>query len=974
MTYSTVPGSGPPLLVGRSRERSLLRTQLSAALAGQGGLVILGGEAGIGKTTLAQDASREAGAAGALVLTGHCYDGAETPPYGPWVELLEQFRALPDRSSDLSSIAEPRLTHSSSQAALFGEVRGFLGAIARGQPLVILMDDVHWADNASLDLLRFVARPLTSVPILLLITYRSDEVTREHPLYRLVPLLVREALAVRIDLSPLGNDDVCALINHTYQLPAVDTSRLAAYLQERAEGNPFFLGELLQSLEGTVLLPTATRGWALGALADIRVPVLLRQVIDARLERLGTEADALLAVAAIIGQVVPLALWAAVGETTEEALIRLVEQAVATRIIDATEDGLAVRFVHALIREALYEGVLPPRRRVRHRQIAEALIAQGTAPDPDAVAYHFSKAGDPRAVDWLIRAGERARWALAWGTATQRFEAALALLEGDDSATNERGWLRFRLAMLRRFSDPGAEVASLEEAERLGHATGDQALVAYTRSYQGMLRCISGDFRRGIAAEEAGIALLDALPPADRARLATFDTASDPLDAQNGRGDLTLALGESGRFAQARELGEQIISLPVEQTSGSRGDAYSGLGYAYAAFGQPEAARRAFTLAREIFRAADHRTMVTASLLDELMLVTLPYQADQPHTRQRVEAELAESFAALDDVFNQRSMRTARVVSRVLDGAWVEAFATFEQDRRQHARLVVPTLLAPIVRLLGQATAAWSMVHEGLPAGPDTAPEDSAGYTLPLRTLPVTLALDAGDLNAARQWLAALDRWLGWSGSVLGRADAHLCWAAYHRAVGDLGQARARTMQALAAASAPRQPLALLATHRLLGELDLAAGRLIDAEAQLTAALALAETCGARHDRALTLLAQAELFRVRGDIPAARAHLDTVRSICTPLGATLTLGQADALEARLLTPAAAPARVLPASLTTRETEVLQLLATGLTNAEIARQLSLSPRTVDAHLTTIYGKLGVANRGAAIRLALDHGLR
>ncbi len=285
-------------------------------------------------------------------------------------------------------------------------------------------------------------------------------------------------------------------------------------------------------------------------------------MIDARLARLGADADALLTVAAVIGQVVPLALWAAVGETTEESLLPLVERAVEARVIVAAPDGLTVRFAHALIREALYEGVLPPRRRVWHRQIAEALLAQGTAPDPDAVAYHLSQASDPRAVVWLTRAGERAQRAFAWRTATLRFEAALALLEGDDSALNERGWLRFRLALLRRFANPGAEIASLEEAERLGQATGDRALVAYARFHQGMLHCQGADFRRGIAAEEAGIAMLDALSPADRARLAALDTTSDPLDAQNGRGELTLAMAENWRLAQARTLGEHIISLP----------------------------------------------------------------------------------------------------------------------------------------------------------------------------------------------------------------------------------------------------------------------------------------------------------------------------------------------------------------------------------------------------------------------------
>ena len=773
VTRSSAPGGRPPLLVGRSRERGLLHAQLGAALSGRGGLVILSGEAGIGKTTLAEDACHEASAAGALVLKGNCYDRAETPTYGPWVEVLDQVGALVDRSPAMRSIAGPDITRSPSQAVFFGEVRDFFLALAREQPLVIMLDDLHWSDNASLELLRFVARRLASVPILLLTAYRSDEVPRQHPLHWLLPVLVREALAVRIDLSSLADDDVRAMIGHNYALPPEDTSRLAAYLQSWAEGNPFYIGELLRSLEGAALSPSEEGGWELGTLADIRVPMLLRQVIDARLTRLGAQADTLLSVAAVIGQVVPLDLWATVSETTEDSLLPLVESAVEARVLDAAPDGLTVRFAHALIHEALYESVMPPRRRGLHRKIAEALMAQSPVPDPDAVAYHFCQAGDGRAVHWLTRAGERARWSLAWGTATLRFEAALALLNGDDTALNERGWLRFRLALLRRFVDPGAGAASLEEAERLGHATNDQALIAYARFYQGMLRCMCGDFQQGIAAEEAGIAMLDALSPADRDRLAALDTTGDPLDAQNGRGDLTLALGESGRFAQAIALGEQIISQPPEQTGGSRGDAYYGLAYAYAAFGRPDAARQAFTLARETFRADDHRSMVTASLFDELMVVLLPYLADQPQERKRVEAELAESFTALDDVFDQRSFRSAGVVSRVLEGAWTEAFTVFEQSSLRYTRLVITTLLAPLARHQGNSALAWSLVHDGLPSGPHTAPEVTSGYILPLRTLAVTLSIDAGNRDAARQWLAAHDRWLNWSVSIpipIGRA------------------------------------------------------------------------------------------------------------------------------------------------------------------------------------------------------------
>ncbi|HEU5422661.1 MAG TPA: AAA family ATPase, partial [Nitrolancea sp.] len=423
---STFSGRTLPRLAGRDREQAVLRDRLSATLAGHGSLVLVGGEAGIGKTTLAEALCAEATSQGALVLVGHCYDLTETPPYGPWAEALA---AVP---RDAASPPTPDLAgenQATGREALFAAVRDYLAARSTDQALVLLLEDLHWADPASLDLLRAVARGVTGVPLLCVATYRSDELTRRHPLYQLLPVLVREARATRLDVRPLDAASLRLLVRH-YRLPERDEARLTGYLVERAEGNPFFAGELLRTLEEEGALRPDGDAWHLGDLAAIGVPSLLRQVIDARLDRLSGDGRVLLAAGAIVGQEVSLALWQVTSGADDETLATVMEAAQAAHLLVPTADG--ARFAHALIREALYEGTLPLRRRAWHLRCAEALLA-APAPDPDAVAHHLQRAGDPRAAEWLVRAGLRARGAVAWLTAAERFAGAAALLAGDAS-------------------------------------------------------------------------------------------------------------------------------------------------------------------------------------------------------------------------------------------------------------------------------------------------------------------------------------------------------------------------------------------------------------------------------------------------------------------------------------------------------------------------------------------------------------
>src|SRR5262249_21668389 len=204
--------------------------------------------------------------------------------------------------------------------------------------------------------------------------------TRLHPFYRQRPALVREAGGLRLDLRRLDGDALGDLVAGRFALPPADTARLVAYLERHAEGNPFFATELLRALQEELRLRPTGEGWSLAALDRVVMPSLLRQVIDGRVARLGEETRQPLAIAAVIGQEVALDLWAAVAGLGDEELLAIVEQAVEAHLLEAAPDGTRVRFVHALTREALYEGVLPPRRRLWHRQVEEVLAA-GANPD-----------------------------------------------------------------------------------------------------------------------------------------------------------------------------------------------------------------------------------------------------------------------------------------------------------------------------------------------------------------------------------------------------------------------------------------------------------------------------------------------------------------------------------------------------------------------------------------------------------------
>ena len=640
-----------PLMVGREPEQAHVREALAAAIAGQGRVLLIGGEAGIGKTTLVEDLALHAREQHALVLTGRCFDQSVTPPYGPWVEIARRYQPSGDLPPFPTFLDDAQaLAALGSQEHLFAAVTAFFIALAARQPLVLVLDDLHWADQGSLDLLRYLAREASEHRLLVLLTYRSDEVTRRHPLSQLVPLLVREAHAERLTLAPLDPDAVTTLVATRYPMAAADQVRLATWLAQRSAGHPLYLHELLRSLEEGHVLARHDDAWVVGDLGHVRVPSLVQGVIEARLARLGDDARAVLEIAAVIGQETSIDLWVAISGVPDALLADAVERATAAHIVEEVRDGAGFRFTHALIRETLYEGIGSLRRRALHRQIG-AVLACRPNPEPDAIATHFQQAADARAVPWLVLAGERAQQAYAWNTAVERYDAALTMLTAGDGDPGERGWLQYRIGRLERFRRPEEAIGHLDEALRLAAETDDHALAAATRYSQGLCRFYTGDLVTAIEDLAVGADLLEALPLEEQERLGLGVDAHGVPAITTPRGFLVLVLSTVGRLAEALRMGEAMREGEPAPSSlgelwlGALWGSLMGLGEAYALLGRVEEARDcAPTRSKHLSR---QRPLPDAGSVDQiqLQLLSIPYGTEHlaEHERLAAEAEAART-------------------------------------------------------------------------------------------------------------------------------------------------------------------------------------------------------------------------------------------------------------------------------------------------------------------------------------------
>lgn len=965
-------GSIPATLYGRDSELDTLRRCLGEALRGGGRLALVAGEAGIGKTTLVARIAQEAQEQGALVLSGQCYDLTTTPPYGPWVEILRGYvtgRGLPELPDALTS---PSLLDSiSGQDALFAELSAFLLAVAETSPLVLLLEDQHWADADSLEFLRSLARQLPKRRVLLLVTYRDNELTPGYPLYRYLPALVREAPVERVMLRRLGAEAVHLLTADRFHLPEQQQAALVAYLQRYAEGNPFFTDELLRALAHDSVLQHVDGGWVLGDPFPAQLPTIVKQVIHARVAELDDDAQRMLQIAAVIGVEVPLRLWTVVSDERDELLDRAVEQALTAQLMEETPDRAGLQFTHALVRETLYAALVLPRRRTWHRRIAEALVNEPNA-EPITVAHHFLAADDARAALWLVRAGDWAVRANATLDAVGHYERALQLLEDGGRELSEQARLLCTLAETYRYTDPRRALDYLGRAQDIIEVTGDRALGAVALWSRARVRGFLGESTREDLrqATDAWHALADE----DRLRVLSLGQGF-----AGNAGPFAQWLAHQGRYGEAIEIGEAVLAGygadPPARHRNEIGHALFALGLAYAGTGRPVDAGPAFERACRHFRGVRNHFIAAASLKWQIVEQALPYSASDPDITTRLLADYAAEWNQTKGFAVVEEARTLLPVFQplVLSGAWDDAYrAASSYQGVNFLRIDALVTLGEVERLRGRWDNARAWVDLGLPHGPssDLVSPFFVRF-LALHRLGAALALDRGRHAEVLRWLECHEDLLDWSGRLLDRAESALLWARYYAAMDEPDRAFETATRALAVASDPLQPLSMLAAHRLLGELEMLRGQYTEAGTHLERSLALAVACAAPFERALTLLSRAELLVAQHQVDDARSVLAEVAAICGPLGAQPALDRMAAIQTRL--PAQPQPGAAPGGLSPREIDVLRLVARGMTDIEVAAELFISPRTVAHHLQSIYNKLGISSRTAAAMFAFEHGL-
>ena len=988
--------STSPVLVGRGGELAVLDAALAPARRDGRSVVLVGGEAGVGKSRLVREFAARAQASGARVLAGGCVElGTDGLPFAPFTAVLRELvrdlgvdgvaGLLPGVTRDFARLlpefgaADSDADDIVARARLFEQVLGLLERLADDRPVVLLIEDAHWADRSTRDLLAFlVGRQQVLDGVLIIVTYRSDELHRTHPLRPLLAELGRLSWVERMDLPRLDRrhaDELVARILGREPEPS-----LADQVYQRAEGNPLFVEELLCDCTGGI---------------NAVLPESLRDLLLIAVQRLPDETQEVLRAASAGGQRNGHALLMAVTGLPDDALSRALRPAVEANVLTADADGYAFR--HGLIREAVMDDLLPGDHTRLHTRFAEALQADpGLVPPGRAVieqAHHWYAAHDTvGAMVSSWRAAAEAGRALAPAEQLTLLTRVLELWDKVRDAEQRIG--ASHLSVLEHAATVARAAGEDERGAAFASAALDEVDPAAEPVRAAMLLKTRAHLRKHTdkGAPRADLeAALDLVPPgvADSARaqvLLIMVKHAWPPRAPQASAAVDEALGLARQAGDgATEASALIEQAMIQARAGDEPVALETLGLARAVAG----------------RAGAYEPLLQAVINESHLL-----EGMGEHERA---AEVARAGIASAEGYGLARSSGAFLAINVAEplvslGRWDEATEVIAHalalSPERHIRAALQQLAGEVALRRGDlpgaaesAAAAWTALG-ALGAGDCGSDGPYSGqYRIPLVRLNLELSLAEGKPADA---LAVAD------------TAGHLDLADDPRYAWPLLASAARTVTSLARAGrgdgalAARAADLLARLNTLAGQLSVLgpvqrAGRLAfrsealraqaageagqaapDMLAAFDAAVAAWERVGQPYPRAVALLGGAEAALAGGDRDGAARRLRRAADLADRLSARPLADEIGALarSARIrLDGDRAGLSTVPAAplgLTAREFEVLRLVADGRSNPEIAARLFISAKTASVHVSNILAKVGVASRGEAAATA--HRLR
>lgn len=1000
-----------PVLVGREAQVEAIRRAIATVSGGTGRNVLVAGEAGIGKTRLIASATRAASEQGFTVLAGACFAGDQASPYAVLIDLVRgrltnlpaeiRAAAVGPYAREIAGLLPELVTASTDHALspspdLGQERRRLLNAFSHciadpaGRPVLITVEDLHWCDEASLEGLVFLMHRATNQPTLIVGTYRSDEV--DSRLRAWLAQLARERLVQEIALTPLSREEVEAMLHAIFTGNGEVPRELVTAVHDLAEGNPFYVEEILEALvaSGDIRPADGAWQWNKRPMEEWRLPHSLHDAVQRRIVQLSPAAQEIVAQASVIGRRFDIRLLQQVARRDSSELLILLKELIAAQLVIEEARG-RFAFRHALTWQVISTGLLATERAELHRMVgeaAEAVYGDLLEQRSGELAFHFAEAEVwEKVLHYARQAGERAARLYAPRSALQEFTRAL------DAAQR-----------LRTESGPDSLAVSGEDLTQLRRSRG--------QAYETL-----GDFAQARADYEAALnlarqqdshdlewqSLLDlgflwSSRDHDRAG-AYFHQALELARKSSDPARLAQSLNRLGNWQantdeprRALPLHHEALSL-FEQLGDRTGVAVTLdlLGMASYLYGDLPTSMDYFERAASLFRELNDRAGLAASLsmlatrAGAYELDTLTGDADENARALRSGEEALNLVQALDWPAGEAFVSFNLAVVLGLWGHYARALELGTRsleiandiEHRQWQLLAHSTLGQIYLDLLDLPAACHHLEQTLVLA-------QEVGYGL-WQQLPAgclaSAYVQAGRLDQAVALLDSLPE------TVLPPESLGQRWLLFGRIQVALARRRPDlALELIGHLSGPDRhgvtfeepPLIALARASALTALH----RADEAETLLRAVRELAQRKDAQPLLWRTQLALGTLYRIHDRAEEARRAFAAARAVIDGLAGRLPEGT---LRTRFLEQATAqlprtyrlsPRRVTAlrfGGLTTRERQVAALIAQGQSNREIAEHLVLGERTIESHVSNILGKLGVASRTEIATWAVRQGL-